>query len=196
MKRVLVLGIVLAGLLAGTAQATVIEGDPSGVFQRWTDEAKIDTPPDPITVRDGAPGECGYGTEDQAAPACAILPDGIIITRPDFINRFSFWHELGHDFDAQVLTEEDRARFLELIRLPGRPWDYSEPGVDIHKTSPREFFADAYAECAASGTDPTPPILRHVLPMKFGPTWIEGPIRWRQICRVIDGSLTSQAPRP
>lgn len=180
----LIFGILATG--APSVRAAVVEGDASGTFQAWTDRSKMPTPP-VVVVRAGAPTECGWEFGgDLTNPACVLLPETIIITKPRWINRWTFYHEMGHVFDAELLTESERSRFLELIRLPGRPWEYSEVGVDIHDTSPQEFFADAWAECAEDGITPSAAVLERALPLKFGPRWIEDPRQFSRICRLID----------
>lgn len=164
----------------------MIEGDPSGTFQRWADEAQMPLPPI-VKIRAGSPGECGneFESDDSANPACVYFPDSILITKPRWINRWTFYHELGHIFDAEEMTDPERGQFLTSIGFPERAWDYSEPGVDIHQTEPREFFANAYAECATTGSAPKPRVLSRILPVDFGPVWIEDPVQWRRICRQI-----------
>lgn len=78
-------------------------------------------------------------------------PAGCIWLNED-ADRYDRMHELGHIFDAQVLTDRDRRRFTRLLGLGQRPWQktYMTPGgvVTDDFDSPNEWFADAYAHCA------------------------------------------------
>jgi hypothetical protein len=76
-------------------------------------------------------GDCAY-----AATAQIYVEDG---------DPFALWHEIGHVFDAQRLSDRDRGWFERKLRLTG-PWT-SGTGLDGLR-SPSEWFADAYAACA------------------------------------------------
>jgi hypothetical protein len=102
----------------------------------------------PTMTRAPCPGE-------PAAPGCAIPgiaegcsdPAGCVFLPSDYMRRYNRWHELGHIFDAQVLTERDRWRFTRLLGFGGGPW-LRGTGVHGGMRSPSEWFADAYAHCA------------------------------------------------
>ena len=84
--------------------------------------------------------------------SCADQENAVIWLAPD-ADRFDRWHELGHLFDAQLLTDADRAWFTPLLGFePGMPWfgDYDAfvERHDLSATLPGEQFADAYAACA------------------------------------------------
>lgn len=176
---------------APDASATQIIG--AEPLQQWANESKVATPPQPVEVIPVELGGCGFalpGEDDagQAFPACALPPNKIGVVRAGWLNRFTFYHELGHDFDAQVLTDPLREEFLALLGLTGRPWYYTEPGVDIHDTAPSEFFAMTYEDCAFWGIH-----LRNrwerwgrALPLVLGPIWIKSVRRRGTLCRFID----------
>jgi hypothetical protein len=68
---------------------------------------------------------------------------------PNDVNLFWPWiemHELGHEFDYELLGDAGRAGFEKIVG-DGRAWW----GNGIYDDSPGERFADAYAQCA---TDP------------------------------------------
>lgn len=182
MKRALLLTVVLVGLLACTAQAgtIVVPIDSPYPYQRWSDEARIATPPLSVEIKLTPPLDCAE------REACAGGPTEIWVTGP--IDKTVFLHELGHLFDWQVLTDLDRERFLQIIGRTGRPWDYAEPGVDIHDTSPREFFAMFYSNCAEWGVGLTKPYQRlRALPMWIDRSWVSRAER-RQVCELVDGA--------
>jgi hypothetical protein len=80
---------------------------------------------------------------------CADHERGILYAR----SRETYWHELGHFYDWQVLSERQRARFRALTRAPRQLpwWNYSsDPDVE----SVAENFADAYAICALNYRPP------------------------------------------
>jgi hypothetical protein len=72
---------------------------------------------------------------------CAQTPD--IYLAPG-ANQFMLWHERGHLFDAQVLTDADRAWYTKRLRMEGPWFQGTGPGT----RGPSEVFADAYAACA------------------------------------------------
>jgi hypothetical protein len=62
-------------------------------------------------------------------------------------------HELGHVFDAEYMTDADRAQFMSILGLSGGWW-YTQTtvsyGVAITFT-PGEWFAESYRMCATWG---------------------------------------------
>jgi hypothetical protein len=80
----------------------------------------------------------------QEDRACSGDEDVWISSRAD---RFDRWHEIGHVFDAQVLTDSDREYLTRLLGIKPGEW------VRDSYRDPSEFFADAYAACAL-GLDP------------------------------------------
>jgi len=74
---------------------------------------------------------------------CAVAATATIYITPG-TDRYARSHEIGHLFDAQVLTDPDRAVLTRMMRMTG-PWDQgSLPETD---RSPHEWFADYYAAC-------------------------------------------------
>lgn len=129
--------IALGGLaLCGQAQASTTISPDSGTtypYQRWVDEARVPTPDVTLTVVE-AP--CPY----EQATGCTRDDASTIWLNPVLGHRHEFLHELGHQFDYHVMTDEARAQFLA-IRHDTRAWR-SPPD------SPHEQFAEAYALCA------------------------------------------------
>jgi hypothetical protein len=132
--RVGILSVAAVWLLfAASAQATTISCEPcSAPYQRWTDEAREPLPVAVTVVEDTGP--CVL-----EVMACAE-DDTVWIS---VASRGVFYHELGHLFDADLLPEWGRERFMELFGLEG-PWRLSEPLA----YGPNELFADVYAQCA------------------------------------------------
>lgn len=54
----------------------------------------------------------------------------------------TLWHELGHVFDRDLLTDSDRRWIARMVGMPRRAWFAAEG-----RESPAERFADVYAEC-------------------------------------------------
>jgi hypothetical protein len=108
--------------------------------------------------------------------SCA-WPETGEIWLPPGAGRFARWHELGHIFDYQVLTDADRAWFTPQLGFPSnRPWeaanyDDESPGF----TEPAERFADAYAHCA----------LRTVPSSIVSYGYLPGPRTHRRVCTAI-----------
>lgn len=63
------------------------------------------------------------------------------------MGRFARGHEAGHALDFQVLTDGDRDYFTRAIGMRG-PW--APPGT-VGKPTPREVFADWYANAVIRG---------------------------------------------
>jgi hypothetical protein len=76
------------------------------------------------------------------ALGCAVAATATVYVR-SAKDRETRAHELGHLWDAQVLTDDDRAWFSKRLGRPRLPWTRS-PG----QTSNGELFAEAYARCA------------------------------------------------
>ena len=81
------------------------------------------------------------------ALGCADVESGIVYLDTD--DRFTRWHELGHLFDWQLLTDTDRTMFTRLLGFDAEtPWWSDDAMYDRIGISPSEQFADAYASCA------------------------------------------------
>lgn len=85
---------------------------------------------------------------------CPAYEDGgscwDVTTRTIYLARYASrrdrFHELGHAFDSEVLTDPQRTAFVRIMDLQfpwvqGTGWD---AGANY---SPNEWFADAYADC-------------------------------------------------
>ena len=136
---------VLAGAVASTASASASAtrlAAPGGAavpqqFQGWLDRAHVPTPPGLVTlVLEACPASA-------TAAGCAYAEARLVHVAPLSRDQRTFFHELGHVFDAHVLTAADRARFRRLVGVPGGPW--LRPGGG---DSAGEQFAAAYATCA------------------------------------------------
>jgi hypothetical protein len=82
-----------------------------------------------------------------ALPACA--------SARHMAGSFDRWHETGHVFDDEVLTDADRVEFTRLLGFTPGSWlrgyeDLNGAAVTFMAgvRSPSEHFADAYAACA------------------------------------------------
>ena len=63
-------------------------------------------------------------------------------------HRFAISHEIGHIFDGQVLSDEDREWFTDALDFePGTPWQTGDVREGTPSGGPMEHFADAYAAC-------------------------------------------------
>src|SRR3712207_2420093 len=141
MARLGLLTLVLLALLPATASATTLV-TPGGAqrpqpYQSWVDRSAMPTPAGEVTLfLDACPDGPAW------AAACASPFERSIHLGAEGRTRMTLLHELGHLFDATVLTDADRARFQALIGRPG-PWT-GPPSAD----PPHEQFAEAYAMCA------------------------------------------------
>lgn len=133
-------------LPTGAAAHTTVLGP--ALYQQWVDASRVPTPDVAVeVVEDAAPCLGEYGQ----AVAC-VLGGRIYI---EDMSTPVFYHELGHIFDANALTDGDRARFSQLVGIP-LPWRY--PFAEEHN-GPSEYFAEAYYLCAQMGRRIASPIL-------------------------------------
>ncbi len=79
----------------------------------------------------------------------------------------TLWHERGHAYDHQRLTERDRRTLRPLLGFRrSLPWFNPD---SAHFDSPGEMFADYYSQCAIQAD-----------------LWIDVPLpRLRRVCRFI-----------
>ncbi len=142
--------LVLAAPGAAEAHTTIIEPVGSHFpYQRWVNEAAVPTPSVTLTVvEEPCPGE------EDLDVACTIPEEATIwmdprrvIGRHGWWAREVFYHEMGHNFDADVLSEAERAGFARL-RGTRRQWEYPEESTANGNFGLEEVFADAYAGCA------------------------------------------------
>lgn len=125
MRRFAVLVAVLALAAPAVAQAGRMPAPPS------------------VTIHENTPcpddgGSCSYSQTDDV-----FLEPGA--------SRFERQHELGHQFDRQVLIDADRVWFTRVFRFAPGPWDHGT-GLECGRCGPDEHFADAYAACATGMT--------------------------------------------
>jgi hypothetical protein len=139
-KRLLCLAAlaVLAILaVAPAAHAVTVVGTDGGPmldpFQRWADRSAMPTAPGTVTV-DLNSSMCG----ESAACTTAFPPT---IWFGSAADRGDFLHELGHQFDYNVMTDAARASFMRIAGLSG-PWRSTNPNPAY------ERFAEAYRMCA------------------------------------------------
>jgi hypothetical protein len=128
---------------AADAATTIIEPVGSHFpYQRWIDESAVPTPDVTIEVIEY---EGETGCYDFAEACTAPSEDKVWMAATEdvgFYPRHAFMHEIGHNFDADVMSEWARERFDALYGLSG-PWR-GAPG----EMTPSEWFAEAYAECS------------------------------------------------
>ncbi|HEY3186458.1 MAG TPA: hypothetical protein VGJ70_03220 [Solirubrobacteraceae bacterium] len=106
-------------------------------YQSWVDQSLVPTPAGTVTLRlAGCPSHWDGGV------ACADQASRTIYLGPGGRGRETFLHELGHIFDAEVMTDAARAGFQAALHLPGA-WNDESAGAP-----PLEMFADAYSLCA------------------------------------------------
>jgi hypothetical protein len=169
---------------AAPASALTINCEPCSLpYQRWADEAKMPMPDGPITVVETT-AEHGCPSRELNYAACTQPSERMIWIAPamvvGFFPRETFYHELGHNFDTNVLPGWARERFMQILGLEGE-WNIpSEPKL----YDPSEHFADAYAQCAKL------PYVRQLPRLGLGPfgqtNGIGGRVGHNQICRMLE----------
>ena len=163
--------LVAFALACSSAQAsTVVDASvPVAPYVGWVTASLVPTPDVSVDLAFDD-GICDDGV------ACAAVVDGrphISLTRFAIGRRWVFLHELGHVFDATVMTDDARAAFLKAAR-----WHGSGGWFDgDHDAMPAEWFADAYARCAIHQR-----IRRARL---YSTSFLPGPRSHQRVCRVI-----------
>jgi hypothetical protein len=183
MKRAGVLAVVVALACCAPARADLIypvrvrtpDGRVAQPFQRWADRAKVPTAATTVVVHQepcpGAAGSACYTADN-------IYESGVNVP---LVGRFIFLHELGHAYDAHVLSAADRARFQRIMRLGGA-WGAPSAGG-----APSEQFADAYAHCA---------LWHHPRNFIFAGRYLgyaPTPKQYRRVCAFIHSGLSTRA---
>lgn len=164
MKKIVLIVLALCLLSVPQAGATVIVAPEGTLYQQWTEEAREPTPPISIEVIADS-SECG------GPNACTNVEAPIWITPFGNLTeqRWTWLHELGHQFDYSLMNELSRNRFEELIG-DFRDWKADPNG-------PNEKFAEAYALCS----------LRNKLKRttRFGYKYEPTPIIHAKVCHLI-----------
>jgi len=76
-----------------------------------------------------------------------VETDTIWLNTEDWHNDFALYHECGHVFDLQHLTDEDRKELRRIMKHPGLRWFWRNWNPITHWKQPNmENFADTYAE--------------------------------------------------
>jgi hypothetical protein len=149
----------------------------AGLFPSPVPVFRVPSPPQYVIIRVACP--------DGIGGSCAFHDGRVYLARG--ASDFAYWHELGHVFDAELLTDGDRRWFMGRLSRRTTWWSHG-PG----DPSPFELFADAYATCAL-GLTPA----RGAWVDAYG--YRPGPKRHRQICSAIGrvgerhGAITRRA---
>ena len=102
-------------------------------------------------------GPVDPNTNEQANMPVSAYADTATATvhLPEDPTPFMKAHEIGHLFDAQILTAGDRRFFQRTMGMPAGPWDHGAAysTTDLSQ-SPSEWFADYYGAIAAGYTRP------------------------------------------
>lgn len=145
MRRALLppIAAALALGIAGQAQAVVLvtpQGQPvGGMYQRWANEMRV-----PSVRREtfGVPP----GTSCPWAGCFWMETNQIWIAPNAWLPREELYHELGHAYDFEHMTDRDRRTAARLMHDVGKHWDESQP-PDPHGGA-SDDFAEEYAFCA------------------------------------------------
>src|SRR4051794_30639140 len=131
---------VLATPIAARGAVRLVSPEGSslgGRWQSWANGSLVPTVTGRVTVRlTGCPGlpkvaGCVYTSQPRVIYLRANLPSprGVIL------------HELGHVYDLTVISDTDRDRFKQIMRVPkAKWWSGTRPLA--------EWFAEAYSWCA------------------------------------------------
>lgn len=95
--------------------------------------------PKSLTVHSAECPEIGGGSCSSTTTNDIWLGDGA--------DEFDREHEIGHQFDQQILADQNRKWFMQALRLRGDWSQGTGDQCDSHRC-PDELFADAYAACA------------------------------------------------
>jgi hypothetical protein len=166
------LGAIVAPAPAAAATRLVL---PDGTarpqpYQSWIDRSLVPTPAGTVTLH-LAP--CPYHWDGGVA--CADRTDRAIYLGPGGRSRAVLLHELGHIFDAAVLTDAARGKLAVALGARGA-WDDQS-----RSSAPLELFADAYSVCARHRT------IRAVYYASNG--YVAGPRQHRRACGLIRAAV-------
>jgi hypothetical protein len=125
--------MLLVAVLALPASAQAVDlrfpdGRTAQPYTRWAAAARVPGPPLPVVT---VVAQCPDYPDDSAVWGCAGL-NILYLNYERRRDRNAFFHELGHVFDFQVMSEDARST---VEKITGAPWD-------------GERFADTYAVCA------------------------------------------------
>lgn len=166
MKRSVLLAVLVLGLITAPAASakrvgTVLSG------KAYVTADRMPMPPRVVLHLDTP-------CPDGDAVSCTDMNTADVFLAPG-ATRFERLHELGHQFDRQVLTDHVRAWLTPKLGFPaGTPWSAGHE-LDLAEDEPAERFADAYAHCS-QGTLPSSEI-------SYG--YLAGPRRHHRVCNAI-----------
>lgn len=141
MKRLLIVPLVavlFCGVgLAKQARAATLAGPAAQWYQQWLAADKMPQPKGTINIVRGQGAQSVASIEPDGTAQITLGDD------PRFVNRGTFYHELGHIYDQRNLSDLARQRFRGIMH-DQRP--YGAPGArnNGEPNPPREQFAEAY----------------------------------------------------
>jgi hypothetical protein len=149
LKRLSFLALTLALGLPSTAGAytrlALPDGSTLAKEQGWVDRALVPTPNVTVAMFLAPCPEQFDG--DVEACTYVDAPITIYFDPAHHPDRFGFLHEIGHIFDATLMTDVDRIRFRAIMHDTNPDWWGQYPDVSDYD-NPGERFADAYSLCA------------------------------------------------
>lgn len=105
-------------------------------------------------------------TAGGAGADAGLNPDGSVTIRlsnaPGLNSPATLYHELGHAYDDQNLTDLERVRYRAIMHLT-KPWGTQGSAYANEPGAPREQFADAYRILAQHPWAATPRGFRRML---------------------------------
>ena len=162
----------LALAFAAPSFATTIvtpDGKVAQPYQTWVNRSYVPGPPGTVVLH---LENCPAGQAPEWAAACALPAQQTIYLGREAQYKDRFFHELGHIYDADDMTDPLRSLFESVIRRPG-VWAWTATA----KNPPVEQFAEAYSMCARHRT------LRELVYGMYD--YMPTPAMHRQACSVI-----------
>jgi hypothetical protein len=146
--RRLALALLALLVVAPPAQAvTLVTPDGTAApqpWQAWADNSLVPTPAGTVTFAND------YCPATHWSACYTPLARVIYMAGPNAANRAQFFHELGHDFDSNNMTDAYRAGFIRIMRYRTPSWWAAANPVDAESAGER--FATAYSVCARRQT--------------------------------------------
>ena len=165
-RLVSTLTLVVVLWLVGSAHAVTLVDQsgqpladgPYGFLQQWANDAQVATIPGDLAI-DVSTTDCRGALACSDGPFSVVMPDGSLLSYPThtavtyvtpWVDRESFYWELGHQFDWNLLSHQQRQAFQTLWRMTNVPWwDTYESVVKRNIEDGVEAeFALVYALCA------------------------------------------------
>lgn len=172
---------------ASAADLKLADGSTPQPEQGWVDASLVPSADGEINYRREVCPPAGYSACYYGGAERSLF---FSVQPGDSRYRPTVLHEVGHDFDGQVLTDAYRGGFIRIMRYRTPSWSACSDPTPGSCQSAQERFADAYSLCARRDriSDDV-----HRLKAGAGYGYWPTPAQHRRVCALIRRSY--QVPR-